>query len=65
MNGYEFDLAKTRMNSFVADAERHALVSSALRERRLARAARVAEAGVRPIRKAWVLAGAALHSLGA
>jgi hypothetical protein len=64
MNGYEFDLAKSRMNSFVAEAQHGALVSRANRERHATRAAaRMAQAGVRPFRKAMVVVGAALHSL--
>ncbi|HYM50703.1 MAG TPA: hypothetical protein VET65_09040 [Candidatus Limnocylindrales bacterium] len=64
MNGYEFDLAKSRMNSFIAEAQHEALVTRAAREGRAARtAARMARAGVAPVRKAWVLAGAAFHSL--
>ncbi len=64
MNPYSGELAQIRVNDFLREAERITLASKALRERKTISLERVARATLRPIRQAWVLASAALASLG-
>ncbi len=64
MNPYSGELAQIRVNDFLREAERITLASKALRERKTIRRERVARATLRPIRHAWVMASAALASLG-
>ncbi len=64
MNPYSGELAQIRINDFLREAERITLASKALRERKTISLERVAKATLRPIRQAWVLASAALASLG-
>ena len=63
MNGFEYDFARSRMDSLLAEAEQHRLVSTARRERREAKAAARAARPSGPFRKVFVLAGAALHNV--
>ena len=61
MNGYEFELATSRMQHFQADAARDAASSEmekALRAQRRKATARVA---TRPFRWAWLVAISAVH----
>jgi hypothetical protein len=64
MNPYSGELAQIRVNDFLREAERITLASTALRGRKTIRRERVAKATLRPVRQAWVLASAALASLG-
>lgn len=57
------DLAQIRMNEYRRQAERSALVSTALRERKAARRERTALAALRPVRLARLLASAAVGIL--
>ncbi len=63
MTPYSGELAQIRVNEFLREAERIALVSRALRERRAIRRHRVAQAGLRPLRQAWVMVSSAVAIL--
>jgi hypothetical protein len=63
MNGYEFELATSRMQHFQADAAQDAAalqLVKAMRSQRRKAAARVA---TQPFRQAWLMAVTAVHGL--
>jgi hypothetical protein len=57
------DLAHLRMNDYLREAERTAMVSKALGERKAVRRDRTARASLRPVRQAWVMVSSAVALL--
>jgi hypothetical protein len=55
MNPYSADLAQIRVNEFQREAERIAVVSRALRERKAINRERVVHSAPRLRRQAWVM----------
>jgi len=62
MNGYEFELATSRMQHFQADAARDAAAVQMVKALRAQRRKAVRAAG-QPFRQAWQLAANAVHGL--
>lgn len=63
MNPYSADLAQIRISEFQREAERVALVSRALRERKAINRERVVHSSPRLRRQAWVMVSSAIALL--
>ena len=63
MNGYEFELATSRMQHFQADAERDAAAVQMVKALRAQRRKAAVRAAGQPFRQAWQLAANAVHGL--
>jgi hypothetical protein len=63
MNPYSGELAQLRVNDFLREADRIALASKALRERKAVRRERVTRQALRPVQRARVFASAVLAIL--
>jgi hypothetical protein len=63
MNGYEFELATSRMQQFQADAARDAAAVQMVKALRAQRRKAAVRAAGQPFRRAWLLAANAVHGL--
>jgi hypothetical protein len=63
MNGYEFELATSRMQHFQADAARDAAALQMVKALRAQRRRAAVRAVGQPFRQAWLLVASAVHGL--
>ena len=61
MNGYEFELATSRMQHLQADAARDAAAMEMVKALRVQRRRAAARIATRPFRHAWLVAISAVH----
>jgi hypothetical protein len=61
VNGYEFELATSRMQHFQADAARDAAAVQMVKALRAQRRKAAVRAAGKPFRRAWLLAANAVH----
>jgi hypothetical protein len=63
MNGYEYELATSRMQHFQADAAEEAAASQMMRARRAQRRKAATRTMSEPFRRVWLMATSAVHGL--